>query len=46
MIPKYIIHNARIKRHLIKHGFNEPPNSLKDVWYYDINLHKIIIEEG
>ena len=46
MIPRYVIHNAIIKHHLIKHGFNNPPSSLKDVWYYDITLHKIIVEEA
>ena len=46
MIPKYIKHNAIITHHLIKHGFNDPPSSLKDIWYYDINTCKIIIEEG
>jgi len=44
MIPKYIIQNAQIKHHLIKHGFNSPPSSLKENWYFDIDKRIIVIE--
>lgn len=43
-IPKYVLHNAAIKHHLIRHGFYSPPSSLKDSWYFDINTRKIVIE--
>jgi len=44
-IPKYIIHHAALKKHLMRHGYSDIPN-LKDTWYYNINTHTIVLEDG
>jgi len=42
-IPKYIMHNAIVKKHLVRHGYTDIPN-LNTNWYFDINKRIIVVE--
>ena len=44
-IPKHIIHHSIVQHHLIKHDLNNVSITLKDIWYYDIELKKIVLED-
>ena len=44
-IPKHIIHNSILNQHLFKHGLTSDSVHLKDIWYYDIELKKIVLED-
>ena len=43
MIPKYVIHNAIVKKHLMRHGYTDIP-SLNNDWYVDMNKRIIVVE--
>lgn len=44
-IPKYILHHSIVQHHIIKHGLSNAPGSLNDIWYYDMELKKIVSED-
>lgn len=43
MIPKYVIHGAIVKHHLMKHGYTDIP-SLNNDWYFDMDRRIIVVE--
>jgi hypothetical protein len=44
-IQKEVLHNSILNHHLFKHGLISDSIHLKDVWYYDIELKKIVLED-
>jgi len=42
-LPKYVVHGAIVKKHLIRHGYSNIP-TLNDNWYFDTNKRIIVVE--